>query len=158
MEKGSTFFLKLALCLIGITILALSIFWLPSLANYTANEFPEVAFLRNPVLIGIYVTVIPFFIALYKSFRILHYIDHNGAFSSLSVKALKTIKQCALVISMIYVIGCLFLFIQNALHPGIALIGLIIIFASITIAVFSAVLQKLLHDAIEIKSENELTV
>lgn len=42
--------------------------------------------------------------------------------------------------------------------PGIIVIGLIIIFASMVIAVFAAVLQKLLKEAIDIKSENDLTV
>ncbi|WP_219914085.1 DUF2975 domain-containing protein, partial [Bacillus paranthracis] len=38
------------------------------------------------------------------------------------------------------------------------IIGMIIIFASMVIAVFAAVLQRLLKDAIDIKSENDLTV
>ncbi|MED4598856.1 DUF2975 domain-containing protein, partial [Bacillus subtilis] len=41
---------------------------------------------------------------------------------------------------------------------GIIVIGLVIIFASMVIAVFAAVLQKLLKEAIDIKSENDLTV
>jgi len=36
--------------------------------------------------------------------------------------------------------------------------GLVIIFASVVIAAFAALLQKLLQNAIEIKSENDLTV
>lgn len=47
---------------------------------------------------------------------------------------------------------------QSALHPGIAIIGFIIIFASVVIAVFAGVLQKLLRNALDIKSENDLTV
>ena len=42
--------------------------------------------------------------------------------------------------------------------PGIILIGMVIIFASIVIAVFAAVFQRLLQEAINIKSENDLTV
>ncbi len=42
--------------------------------------------------------------------------------------------------------------------PGIILIGMIIIAASIVVAVFAAVLQKLLQQAINYKKENELTV
>lgn len=42
--------------------------------------------------------------------------------------------------------------------PGIVAIGLVITFGSIVIAVFAAVLQKLLQNAIDIKSENDLTV
>lgn len=42
--------------------------------------------------------------------------------------------------------------------PGIIVIGLVMIFASMVIGVFAAVLQKLLKEAIDIKSENDLTV
>ncbi|GAA0600606.1 hypothetical protein GCM10009001_16330 [Virgibacillus siamensis] len=42
--------------------------------------------------------------------------------------------------------------------PGLMLIDMVIIGASIVIAVFSAVLQRLLKEAIDIKSENDLTV
>ncbi|MGO4375941.1 DUF2975 domain-containing protein, partial [Paenibacillus sp. MCAF20] len=42
--------------------------------------------------------------------------------------------------------------------PGIILVGMVLIFASLVIAVFAAVLQKLLKEAIDIKSENDLTV
>ena len=42
--------------------------------------------------------------------------------------------------------------------PGAVGIGLVIIFASLIIAVFAAVLQRLLQNAIDIKSENDLTV
>ena len=42
--------------------------------------------------------------------------------------------------------------------PGIILIGMVVIFASMVIAVFAAVLQRLLQEAIDIKSENDLIV
>lgn len=38
------------------------------------------------------------------------------------------------------------------------LVGMVPVFASLVIAVFAAVLQRLLQEAIKIKSENELTV
>ncbi|WP_407066435.1 DUF2975 domain-containing protein [Geobacillus sp. TFV-3] len=42
--------------------------------------------------------------------------------------------------------------------PGVIFVGLLVPFASFVIAVFAAVLQKLLQQAIEIKQENELTI
>ncbi|ACJ82745.1 MULTISPECIES: DUF2975 domain-containing protein [Bacillaceae] len=158
MKRGTTVFLKIAVFLIGITVLALCIFWLPWLANDTAEMFPEFAFLQYPVLIGLYVTVIPFFLALYQALKLLNYIENNNAFSELSVKVLKYIKYCAITISILYLIGTIVLMSQNALHPGIAIIGLTIIFTSVVIAVFTAVLQKLLKNVLDIKSENDFTV
>lgn len=158
MKQVSTLFLKIAVMLIGIPILALCIFSLPWLANNPVN--PDYAHILYPVLIIMYVSVLPFFIALYQAFRLLIYIDKSKAFSELSVRALKNIKYCAITISVLYAVGMPFFYfiaeIDDAL--GIILIGLVVIFASMVIAVFAAVLQKLLKEAIDIKSENDLTV
>ena len=107
-----------------------------------------------------YAAAIPFYFALYQAFKLLSYIDKNKAFSELSVKALKNIKYCAITISSLYVLGMplFYLMAKKDDAPGIILIGLVIIFASMVIAVFAAVLQRLLQEAIDIKSENDLTV
>ncbi|MCM3396505.1 DUF2975 domain-containing protein [Oceanobacillus profundus] len=158
MKRGSTIFLKIAVFLIGVIVLSLCIFFLPWLANDTAEMFPEFAFLQYPVLLGLYLTTIPFFVALYQAIRLLKLIDNEDAFSESSVNSLNLIKYCAITISILYVIGSILLMSQSALHPGIAIIGFIIFFASVVIAVFAGVLQKLLRNALDIKSENDLTV
>ncbi len=78
----------------------------------------------------------------------------------LSVKALKNIKICALIITGLYVVILPFVYFVAELDdaPGLIIIGMIPAFASIVIAVFAAVLQRLLQEAILIKSENDLTV
>ena len=150
MKGYSTIFLKIAIIIIGIPVLALCIFWLPSAVDY----------LHYPILIGLYATAITFFFALYQGLKLLSYIDKNKAFSELSVKALKYIKYCGITISIIYVVLIPFVFpIADADDaPGLMAFPLIFIFASSVVAVFAAVLQRLLQDAIDIKSENDLTV
>jgi MFS superfamily sulfate permease-like transporter len=150
MKQGTTLFLKIAVILIGIPVLALCIFWLPGFINY----------LPYPILIGVYATAISFFFALYQALKLLSYIDKNKAFSELSINALKNIKYSAITISTIYAVLIPFLFpIADADDaPGLIGFPIIIVFASMVIAVFAAVLQKLLKEAIDIKSENDLTV
>ncbi|MBO3795477.1 DUF2975 domain-containing protein [Bacillus subtilis] len=160
MNRMSTIFLKIALVLIGIPILALCIFLVPKIANYLAELFPNIAYIKYLVFIYLYVTAIPFYFALYQAFKLLSYIDKNKAFSGLSVRALKNIKYCAVTISIFYAAGMPVFYLMAEIDdaPGIIVIGLVIIFASMVIAVFAAVLQKLLKEAIDIKSENDLTV
>ncbi|WP_250622033.1 DUF2975 domain-containing protein [Bacillus subtilis] len=150
----------MALVLIGIPILALCIFLVPKIANYSAELFPNIAYIKYLVFIYLYVTAIPFYFALYQAFKLLSYIDKNKAFSGLSVRALKNIKYCAVTISIFYAAGMPVFYLMAEIDdaPGIIVIGLVIIFASMVIAVFAAVLQKLLKEAIDIKSENDLTV
>lgn len=158
MKRGSTIFLKLAVFLIGSPVLALGIYGLPWLANNPAN--PDYAHILYPIVIGMYVSVIPFFGALYQAFKLLSYIDKNQAFSELSVKSLQIIKFCAMTISGLYVVILPFVFLVADLDdaPGLVIVGMVPVFASLVIAVFAAVLQKLLQEAIDIKSENDLIV
>lgn len=160
MKRGTTLFLKLAVILMGIPILALCIFLVPEIANYMAELYPDHTYLKYLVFIDLYAAAIPFYFALYQSFKLLSYIDQNKAFSELSVKALKKIKYCAITISSLFVLGMplFYLFAEKDDAPGVILIGMVIIFASMVIAVFAAVLQKLLKNVLDIKSENDLTV
>ncbi|MBD0378598.1 DUF2975 domain-containing protein [Paenibacillus sedimenti] len=158
MKRGTTLFLKIAVFLIGTPVLALCIFGLPWLAKNPIN--PDYDHILYPVLIGMFVSAIPFYIALYQAFRLLSYIDKNKAFSQISVKALKIIKYCAITISTLYVVMMPFVYLvaEKDDAPGLIIIGMVPIFASMVIAVFAAVLQRLLQEAIDIKSENDLTV
>ncbi|MGO4271383.1 DUF2975 domain-containing protein [Paenibacillus sp. TAF58] len=160
MERGTTLFLKIAVILIGIPVLALCIFLVPEIGGFAAELYPNIAYMKYLVFIDLYATAIPFYFALYQAFKLLSYIDKNKAFSELSVRALKYIKYCAITISTLYVLGMplFYLIAEVDDAPGIIIIGLVMIFASMVIAVFAAVLQKLLKNAIDIKSENDLTV
>lgn len=160
MKRGTTFFLKAAVILIGIAVLALCVFLVPEIANYAAELYPDRAYMKHLVFIDFYASALPFYIALYQAFQLLSYIDKNKAFSELSVRTLKNIKNCAISISGLYTLGMplFYLVADKDDAPGIIVIGMIIIFASMVIAVFAAVLQKLLKEAIDIKSENDLTV
>lgn len=160
MKQVSTLFLKIAVILIGLPILALCVFVVPNIAEFAAELMPDITYLKPLVFIYFYLTAIPFYFALYQAFKLLSYIDKNKAFSELSIKALKTIKYCAMTISILYVVGMpLFYFMAEFDDaPGIIVIGLIVIFASMVITVFAAVLQRLLQEAIDLKSENDLIV
>lgn len=156
--KRETLFLKLAVFLIGTPVLALGIYGLYWLPKNPAN--PDYAHILYPIIAGMYLSVIPFSIALYQAFKLLSYIDKSQAFSELSVKALRNIKFCAITISGVYVIIMPFVFLVAELDdaPGLVIFGMVPVFASMVIAVFAAVLQRLLQEAINIKSENDLTV
>ncbi|KON69800.1 membrane protein [Peribacillus butanolivorans] len=160
MKRGTTLFLKIAVILIGIPVLALCIFLVPEIAKFAAELYPDMTYIKYLVLIDLYASAIPFYFALYQAFKLLSYIDKNKAFSELSVRALTKIKYCAITISILYVVGLPLFYLIAELDdaPGIILIGLVIIFASMVIAVFAAVLQRLLQEAIDIKSENDLIV
>jgi hypothetical protein len=154
MKRGSTLFLRATVLAMGLAVLALCVFALPAgISSDNTGDY-------RPILIGMYLPAIPFFIALHQTLKLLGYIDKNKAFSELSVKTLKVIKYCALTISGLFAAGMPYVFLvaDQDDAPGVILIGLILVFAPIVVAVFAAVLQRLLQSAIAIKSENDLTV
>ena len=154
MKQSSTFFLKTAVIIIGLAALALCGYLLPMAMS------KEVVGGYQPILFGMFISVIPFFVALYQALKLLSYIDNHKAFSDLSVQALANIKYAVIIISAMYVVGMPYIYIvaERDDAPGVILIGLVIIGASAVIATFAGVLQKLLKNAIDIKSENDLTV
>lgn len=156
--KRETIFLKIAIFLIGIPIFALCLFVLPMIAKEAAAYYPKIVYL--PVIIGIYLTAIPFYLALYQAFKLLNYIDMNKAFSEASVTSLKYIKYCAIAIGVTYgaSMPLFYIIAEKDDAPGLILIGLLFTFAPIVVAVFAAVLQKLLQNAIDIKLDNDLTI
>lgn len=163
MKRSSTLFLKAAVIFMGIPVLALCIFLLPQIvneANEAADKGSDLAYVVYGIVTVMYITAIPFYFALYQSFTLLSYIDRNQAFSDLSVLALKKIKNCAITISGFYVIVLPFVYILAEIDdaPGLILVGMVMVFAPLVIAVFAAVLQRLLKEAIDIKSENDLIV
>jgi hypothetical protein len=154
MKHASTLLLRGSVLLMGAAALAICIFALP--AGIASNKVGY----YFPILLGLYVPVVPFLFALYQTLRLLEYIDKNIAFSDLSVRALKKIKYCAIFIGVLFTAGLPYIYLaaQSDDAPGVFAMGLIIVFASYSIAVFAAVLQRLLQSAIAIKSENDLTV
>jgi hypothetical protein len=154
MKRGSTIFLRLAIFVLGFAVLALCVFALPA-----GIRNDRVAGYR-PILLGMYLPAIPFFYALYQTLKLLDLIDKNKAFSALSVSALQKVKYCALAISGLYAAGMPYIYVvaNRDDAPGVVAIGLVIVGTSLVIATSAGVLQKLLQNAIYIKSENDLTV
>ncbi len=160
MKHRSTFFLKIALAIIALLTVGICFLAYAVIFGDATDAGEPTNFAAHPLLVAVYVTVIPFFIALYQAFKLLIYIDKNKAFSELSIKALRNIKRCACAISGIYFLSLplFYTLAQSEDAPGVVIIGLISVGAPLVITVFSAVLQKLVQSAMALKSENDLTV
>ena len=108
---------------------------------------------------GLYVPAIPFFVAVYQTMKLLKYIDKNRAFSDESVYALRMIRYCGFIIAVMF--GASLPFLDQVGPVGyhvLTPIVTVVVIASLAVAVFAAVLQKLLKNALDIKAENDLTV
>lgn len=158
--KNGTLFLKTSLIVLGLMVLGLCILMFVGLAGEGIRNMSYFDRLVSPLVLIMYIAAIPFYIALFQAWKLLSYIDKSIAFSELSAEALKNIKYCAFTISVLYISALpqFFILAQADDAPGVVIIGLMFVGASLTIAVFAAVLQKLVESAMVIKSENDLTV
>lgn len=161
--KRSTLFLKIAVILIGIPVLALAILLWSSVGVTAINAAVDgltLGYIISGILIGITLSMIPFYAALAKAYKLITYIDDGKAFSDLAVKALNKIKRYAFIISGIHVVILPLIYIVAEWDdaPGLIIVGAVPVFASFVVAVFSAVLEYLLEEAVNIKAENELTI
>jgi hypothetical protein len=159
-KRGSTVFLQVVIVLIGIGALALML-WEPHLEGRNAHSTTFEIYFKDPFLAYAYLASIAFFVALFQAFTLLGYIRQNKVFSLNSVRALRTIKYCALaLVAMIGAAGAyLFLAMRgnDDIAGGVAMCVLLISL-SVVIATAAAVFERLLQNAVDIKSENDLTV
>ena len=155
MKRISTAFLQTVIVLIGIVALIILI-WFP-LTEGRATHLDLFSTYADPFILYGYGASIAFFVALYNAFRLLGYIGQNKVFSTNSVKTLKNIKHCAILLSILIVVAGLFIRLPHNTEDFLA-ICIVTTFAAIVVATAVAVFEKLLQNAIDMKSENDLTV
>lgn len=158
MKKSSTVFLQVVIVALGIGALAL-LLWEPHIEGVNAHAaFFEVYL--DPFIALVYIGSIPFFVALYQTLKVLGYIRQNKTFSQATVKAMRTIKYCALAIIGFVAVEEIFIMLNHGSDDaaGGVFMGVLITFGSIVIATAAAVFERLLQNAVDIKSENDLTV
>ena len=159
MKRISTIFLQAVIVLIGIVALAILIRF--PLTEGRATNLDLFSIYSDPFILYGYAASIAFFVALYKAFKLLGYVGQNKVFSSNSVGALKSIKYCAIVLSILIVMAGLYIKIAHDKDDdpaGFLAICIVTTFASIVVATAAAIFEKILQNAIDMKSENDLTI
>ena len=159
MKRISTIFLQVVIVLIGIVALAILIRF--PLTEGRAENLDLLSIYSDPFILYGYAASITFFMALYKAFKLLRYIGQNKVFSSDSVKTLKSIKYCAIVLSILIVIAGLYIrLLHNKEDDSAGFLAMCIVttFVSIVIATAAGIFEKLLQNAVDMKSENDLTI
>jgi hypothetical protein len=158
MKFGATVFLRVVLVLIAIGALAL-LLWEPHLEGRNANATLFAIYFKDPFLAYAYVAAIPFFVGIYQAFKVLGYAGRNEEFSVPAVKAVRTIKLCAIAIIVFVAIGEVIIMLNSEEdRAGGVVIGAFILFASVVVATAMAVLERAMQKAVDLKSENDLTV
>lgn len=159
MKKVPTVFLQSVVVLIGVIALVI-LLWFPQTEG-RAKDLDLLSIYLDPLIIYGYAASVAFFIALYKAFRLLGYIGQNKVFSPESVLTLKSIKYCAIALGAAIVMAGIF--IKFSHHEdddpaGFFAMCIVSTFGTAVVATAAAIFQKILQNAVDLKSENDLTI
>ena len=151
MKRISIIFLQVVVVLIGIVTLAL-LLWEPQIEGRNVNATNFEVYFKDPFLALVYIGSIPFFAALYQAFKLLRYAGQNKIFSQAAVKALRTIKYCAIAIIGFVAVGEIFIMLDhgNDNPAGGVFMGALITFGSVIIAAAADVFERILQDVVDI--------
>jgi hypothetical protein len=156
-KRTSTAFLQSILILFALAALAF-LLWEPHTEGVNAHASLSQMYL-DPFVLYVYAASTPFFAALFQAFKLLGYVGQNRVFTLEAVKALRIIKFCALAIIALVALSLLFMIGGDRDdRPGGIFMRLLVSFPSIIVATAAAISERILQNAVEFKSENDLTV
>lgn len=158
MKRSIIVFLQAVVVLIGLGA-AFLLLWEPQLEGVNVHKTNVEIYFKDPFLAIAYLGSIPFFVALYQAFKLLGYAGQRTVFSEATVKALRTIKYCALtIIGFVVVEEIMIMSNTSDDRAGGVFMGVLITFGSIVVATATAMFEQIAKNAINLKQENDLTV
>jgi|ERR1051326_2327652 hypothetical protein len=150
MKRNLSIFLQAVTILIGVGVLGLML-WEPHLEGRNAHATLSEIYFHDPFLAYAYAASIFFFVALYQTVKLLGFLGRKEAFSERSMKALRTIKYCAMALAVSIVAAQCYLFIlvrDSDDIAGGAVMSLFLLLVAATIAIVAAVFQRRVQNAL----------
>jgi hypothetical protein len=149
--KSSTIFLQIVIVLIAIGALALML-WEPHIEGRNAHATVSEIYFKDPFLAYAHTASIPFFLALYQAFKLVGFAGRNKGFWQEAVRALRTMKYCAIAIIGFVAVSVFFMpFSDPDDRPPGVVMRILITFASILVATAAAMFERILQNAVDVK-------
>ncbi len=156
MKQSSIRFLQGVIGLFGVGVLAIMVRF--PLYEGRAVDLDLFSIYADPFILYGYAGSTPFFIALYKAFILLGFIGKGNAFSIDTVRALRIIKYCGIVLSILILFAGLYIKIfhhkDDDPAPFLAMC-MVTAFVSLVVVIATTVFENILQNGLKIKSENE---
>lgn len=149
MKSSSALLFQVAIVLIGIATLSLML-WEPHIEGRNAHATTFEIYFKDPFLGYVYVGSTPYFVALYRAFGLFRHVRQHGAFSQVTVDALRAIKHCAIAIIGFVAVGVVFIiaFGDKDDRPAGVFMSLLVTFASSVVATAAAVFKRELQNTL----------
>ena len=130
----------------------------PMLAREAAEINPELAYLRWPCLVVLWLGLAVVAAALCFAWRIFGEIGRDNSFCRENALRLRIIGILALADTLLCVLSMVVLIALNAMHPSVFLMMLLIAVIGVGAASAAGALSHLTLKAADIQAENDLTV
>lgn len=150
MNRRPILFLQVVIVFIGIGAFALML-WEPQIEGRNAHATLFEIYFKDPFLAYAYVASVPFFVALYHAYKVLGYVGHDQVFSPAAVKAVRTIKYCAVALFGFVAIGLIIImFSDSDDRAGGVFMGTVFTFGSAIVAAAASVFERILQSAVDL--------
>ncbi len=157
MKRSLTIFFQVIIVLIGIGALAFML-WEPHIEGRNAHATVFDIYFKDPFLAYVYIGSLPFFAALYQSFKILGYAGQDKIFSQPVVKALQTIKYCAIILIGFIAIGeIIILLSESDDRAGGVFMGILLALCSASVATIAAMCERKIQNGHDAKRDSDIT-
>jgi hypothetical protein len=147
LQRSSALFLQTATLLLGIAVFAF-LLWEPHIEGRNAHATLFEIYFKDAFLACAYIASLPFFVTIYQAFKLFGDAGRNGVFSQSSLRALRIIRYCAIILLGFVAVGeaCLFTLVrgEDDIAGGVAMGILVAVFAAAIVtaaALFERALQ-----------------
>ena len=142
--------LQVAILLVGFGVLALML-WEPRVEGRNAHSTLLEIYFSDPFLAYVYLASIPFFVILYQAFKLVGLASRDEVLSKPSMKALRTIRYCAIALAGLITAAETYLFIVmrgTDEGPGGLAVGLFMLLVAIVIAATATLFERRIQTSI----------
>jgi hypothetical protein len=147
MKRYLALFLQVTVVLAGSGVLAFLLLE-PHIEGRNAQATAFEIYFKDPFLAYVYVASIPFFFALYRAFGLLGHFGRHGAFTQVTVDALRTIGRCAFAIIGFVAGGVVLMFVLGDPEPPGVVMSVLVALVSGLIAIAATLSARALQKAL----------
>ncbi len=146
MKRSSTVILQVVIVAMVLTALAFMLLE-PQIEGRNINATQFQIYFNDLFLVCAYLASIPFFVALWKTFKVLGYAGEDSLYSPSTLKALRIIKYCGRVLVAFALSAEAYLFIVRPEEDiaGGVFMGLLMIVFSGVIAIVATRFEKIVQ-------------
>ncbi len=157
-QKALSRALKAAVIFVGLILLFVYAFVLPSYGTSIVSHYPEYSNRYFPWLIFLIITALPCFYALILCWEIAGSVGRGRFFTRKNSSHIKCISILAACDCAYFLLGNIVLAALNMSHPGVLLFSLAFVFAGAAVSIAAMALSYFVKKAAALQEENDLTI